>query len=87
METERDNGDVLCVAPVNLVPPREPLVDEVSSGEQTAVQCHVGDPGEPTDMSQKRITHIWQFAQFNKISYKENVILSLMLELADVSLR
>ena len=56
METESDNGDVPCVAPVDLVLPWEPLVDEVPSGEQTAVQCHVGDPGEPTDVSQKRVS-------------------------------
>lgn len=57
METERDHGDVPRVAPVHFVPPREPLVDEVPPGEQTAVQCNVGDPREPTNMSQKRLSH------------------------------
>lgn len=57
METERYHGDVPCVAPVHFLPPREPLVDEVPSSEQTAVQCNVGDPRKPTDMSQKRVSH------------------------------
>lgn len=57
METERDQGHVPCVAPVDSVPPREPLVDEVPSGEQAAVQRDVGDPREAADVSQKRFAH------------------------------
>lgn len=57
METERDQGNVPCVAPVDGVPPRKPLVDEVPPGEQTAVQCDVGDPRKTTDVSHKRLSH------------------------------
>lgn len=57
METERDQGDVARVAPVQAVPARKPLVDEVPSREQTAVQCNVGEPRKTTDTPQKRIPH------------------------------
>lgn len=57
METERDQGDIPCVAPVHFLPPRKPLVDEVPSSEQAAIQCNVGDPRETTDMSHKRLSH------------------------------
>lgn len=57
METERNDGDVARVPPVYLLPARETLVDEVPSGEQTAVQRDVGDPRKATDMSQKRLYH------------------------------
>lgn len=51
METECDQGDVPRVGPIDVLPPREPLMDQVASGEQTAVHRDVGDPREPTDMS------------------------------------
>lgn len=51
METESDQGDVPRVGPVDVLPRREPLMDQVPSGEQTAVQRDVGDPREPADMS------------------------------------
>lgn len=57
METERHHGDVPRVAPVHFLPPREPLVDVVPPGEQAAVQCNVGDPRKPTNVSQKRLSH------------------------------
>lgn len=57
METEGDHGDVARVAPVHFVPPREPLVDKVPSGEQAAVQSHVGHPREATDVSEERLPH------------------------------
>lgn len=57
METERDQGNVPCVAPVDGLPPRKPLVDEVPSSEQTAIQCNVGDPRKTTDMSHERLSH------------------------------
>lgn len=69
METERDQGHVPRAAPVHFVPPREPLVDEVPSGEQTAVQSNVGGPRKTTDMSHKRIPHYFTvtIASWNQI--------------------
>lgn len=57
METERDQGNIPCVDPVNGLPPRKPLVDEVPSSEQTAIQCNVGDPRITTDVPHKRLSH------------------------------
>lgn len=51
METESDQGDVPRVGPVDVLPPREKLMDQVPSGEQAAVQRNVGDPREAADMS------------------------------------
>lgn len=51
METESDQGDVARVGPVDVLPPRGPLMDQVPSGEQTTVKSHVTDPREPTDVS------------------------------------
>lgn len=51
METERDQGDVPRVGPVDVLPPREPLMDQVPPSEQAAVQRDVGGPGEPADVS------------------------------------
>lgn len=51
METERDQGDVSRVGPVDVLPPQRPLMDQVPSSEQAAVQRNVGDPREATDMS------------------------------------
>lgn len=61
METERDDCDVACLVPVHFFPPREPLVNEISPSKQTAVQCNVCDPREPTHIFQKRLPHnlIW----------------------------
>lgn len=46
METEGDERDVACLPPVHLLPPGEPLVDEVSAGKQAAVHGDIGDPRE-----------------------------------------
>lgn len=51
METEGDQGDVARVGPVDVLPRREPLMDQVPPGEQTAVQRDVGGPREPADVS------------------------------------
>lgn len=51
METERDQGDVPRVGPVDVLPRREPLMDQVPPGEQTAVHRDVADPREPADVS------------------------------------
>lgn len=51
METERDQGDVPRVGPVDVLPPREPLMHQVPSSEQAAIQRNVADPREATDMS------------------------------------
>lgn len=51
METERDQGDVPRVGPIDVLPPREPLMDQVPSSEQAAVQSNVGDPRKAADMS------------------------------------
>lgn len=60
METERNHSHVPGVGPVHFLPPREPLVDKVPPGEQTAVQSDVGDPGKPTDMSEKGFSHYFK---------------------------
>lgn len=57
METERDHCDVARAAPVYRDPARRPLVDQVPSGEQAAVQSHVGGPREATDVSQEGLPH------------------------------
>lgn len=44
MEREGDERDVARLPPVDLLPSREPLVDEVPAGEQAAVHGDVGDP-------------------------------------------
>lgn len=62
METESDQGDVPRVGPVDVLPRREPLMDQVPPGEQTAVQRDVGDPREPADMSQKSPSHYCNFS-------------------------
>lgn len=49
METYRHNGHVARVAPVYAFLLRDELMGEVTSGEQTAVQSDVGQPGEPFD--------------------------------------
>lgn len=57
VKTERHRSDVARVSPVHLVPSGEPLVDQVSPGEQAAVQCDIRDPRKAADMPQKRLEH------------------------------
>lgn len=57
METERDQSHVPRAAPVQVVRAREPLVDEVPSGEQAAVQTDVCGPRKTTEMAQTRTPH------------------------------
>lgn len=49
METDRHDGHVARVAPVDAFLLRDELVGEISSGKQAAVQGDVGQPGEPFD--------------------------------------